>query len=73
MDSYSLQPTWIPFTATVSAEDTLQFSLKLMTSGYMNPGLHFAGYYFVEHSDNLKGTMALSQKLGKTRELNVQI
>ncbi|XP_041757863.1 zona pellucida sperm-binding protein 3-like [Coregonus clupeaformis] len=35
LNSASLQPTWIPFTATVSAEDTLQFSLTLMTSDWL--------------------------------------
>ncbi|XP_029515042.1 zona pellucida sperm-binding protein 3-like isoform X2 [Oncorhynchus nerka] len=34
-DSAPLQPTWIPFSATVSAEDNLQFSLKLMTSDWL--------------------------------------
>ncbi|XP_045569606.1 zona pellucida sperm-binding protein 3-like [Salmo salar] len=46
LDSYSLQPTWIPFTATVSAEDTLQFSLKLMTSDWLyerGSGVYFLG------------------------------
>ncbi|XP_064782788.1 zona pellucida sperm-binding protein 3-like [Oncorhynchus masou masou] len=46
LDSSSLQPTWIPFTATVSAEDTLQFSLTLMTSDWLyerGSGVYFLG------------------------------
>ncbi|XP_036808863.1 zona pellucida sperm-binding protein 3-like [Oncorhynchus mykiss] len=43
-DSAPLQPTWIPFSATVS--DNLQFSLKLMTSDWLyerGSGVYFLG------------------------------
>ncbi|KAM9420942.1 zona pellucida sperm-binding protein 3-like isoform 2-T3 [Salvelinus alpinus] len=46
LNSVSLQSTWIPFTATVSAEDTLQFSLMLMTSDWLyerGSGVYFLG------------------------------
>uniref|UniRef100_A0A4W5N8N0 Zona pellucida sperm-binding protein 3 n=1 Tax=Hucho hucho TaxID=62062 RepID=A0A4W5N8N0_9TELE len=46
LNSAPLQSTWIPFTATVSAEDTLQFSLTLMTSDWLyerGSGVYFLG------------------------------
>ncbi|XP_064865138.1 zona pellucida sperm-binding protein 3-like [Oncorhynchus nerka] len=46
LNSVPLQSTWIPFTATVSAEDTLQFSLMLMTSDWLyerGSGVYFLG------------------------------
>ncbi|XP_010868713.1 zona pellucida sperm-binding protein 3-like isoform X2 [Esox lucius] len=35
LDSDSLHPTWNPFISKVVSEDTLQFSLKLMTSDWL--------------------------------------
>lgn len=31
MDTAGLHPTWVPFTSTVTAEDHIEFNLRLMT------------------------------------------
>uniref|UniRef100_A0A673ZJ10 Zona pellucida sperm-binding protein 3 n=1 Tax=Salmo trutta TaxID=8032 RepID=A0A673ZJ10_SALTR len=58
LDSYSLQPTWIPFTATVSAEDTLQFSLKLMTSDWLYE--RGSGVYFLGDPINIEASVRVA-------------
>ena len=37
LSSSSLTPTWIPFTATQAAVETLDFDLSVMTSGFCAP------------------------------------
>ncbi|XP_020355859.1 zona pellucida sperm-binding protein 3-like [Oncorhynchus kisutch] len=58
LDSSSLQPTWIPFTATVSAEDTLQFSLKLMTSDWLYE--RGSGVYFLGDPINIEASVRVA-------------
>ncbi|KAK6295369.1 hypothetical protein J4Q44_G00345950 [Coregonus suidteri] len=58
LNSASLQSTWIPFTATVSAEDALQFSLMLMTSDWLyEQGL---GVYFMGDPINVEVSVRLA-------------
>uniref|UniRef100_A0A8L0DJT0 Zona pellucida sperm-binding protein 3 n=1 Tax=Oncorhynchus mykiss TaxID=8022 RepID=A0A8L0DJT0_ONCMY len=58
LDSSSLQPTWIPFTATVSAEDTLQFSLKFMTSDWLYE--RGSGVYFLGDPINIEASVRVA-------------
>ncbi|XP_041740876.1 zona pellucida sperm-binding protein 3 [Coregonus clupeaformis] len=58
LDSASLQPTWIPFTAAVSAEDTLQFSLKLMTSDWLYE--RGSGVYFLGDPINMEASVRVA-------------
>ncbi|XP_066553040.1 zona pellucida sperm-binding protein 3-like [Amia ocellicauda] len=37
VSSDALQPTWVPYTSTKSAEDLLDFSLQLMTDDWRSP------------------------------------
>ncbi|XP_066577564.1 zona pellucida sperm-binding protein 3 isoform X2 [Amia ocellicauda] len=37
VSSNALQPTWVPYTSTKSAEDVLDFSLQLMTDDWSSP------------------------------------
>ncbi|XP_055750060.1 zona pellucida sperm-binding protein 3-like isoform X2 [Salvelinus fontinalis] len=58
LDSSPLQPTWIPFTATVPAEDTLQFSLKLMTSDWLYE--RASGVYFLGDPINIEASVRVA-------------
>ncbi|KAM9416184.1 zona pellucida sperm-binding protein 3-like isoform 1-T2 [Salvelinus alpinus] len=58
LDSSPLQPTWIPFTATVPAEDTLQFSLKLMTSDWLYE--RGSGVYFLGDPINIEASVRVA-------------
>ncbi|XP_038827487.1 zona pellucida sperm-binding protein 3-like [Salvelinus namaycush] len=58
LDSSPLQPTWIPFTATVPAEDTLQFSLKLMTSDWLYERV--SGVYFLGDPINIEASVGVA-------------
>ncbi|XP_038827488.1 zona pellucida sperm-binding protein 3-like [Salvelinus namaycush] len=58
LDSSPLQPTWIPFTATVPAEDTLQFSLKLMTSDWLYERV--SGVYFLGDPINIEASVRVA-------------
>ncbi|XP_023831558.1 zona pellucida sperm-binding protein 3-like [Salvelinus sp. IW2-2015] len=57
-DSGPLQPTWIPFSATVSAEDTLQFSLKFMTSDWLYE--RGSGVYFLGDPINIEASVRVA-------------
>ncbi|XP_021467939.2 zona pellucida sperm-binding protein 3 isoform X1 [Oncorhynchus mykiss] len=59
LNSVPLQSTWIPFTATVSAEDTLQFSLMLMTSGCNWLYERGSGVYFLGDPINVEVSVRL--------------
>ncbi|XP_071229663.1 zona pellucida sperm-binding protein 3-like isoform X2 [Salvelinus alpinus] len=58
LDNSPLQPTWIPFTATVPAEDTLQFSLKLMTSDWLYE--RGSGVYFLGDPINIEASVRVA-------------
>uniref|UniRef100_A0A4W5Q7R4 Zona pellucida sperm-binding protein 3 n=1 Tax=Hucho hucho TaxID=62062 RepID=A0A4W5Q7R4_9TELE len=58
LDSSSLQPTWIPFTARVSAEDTLLFSLTLMTSDWLYE--RGSGVYFLGDPINIEASVRVA-------------
>ncbi|XP_055763018.1 zona pellucida sperm-binding protein 3-like isoform X3 [Salvelinus fontinalis] len=62
LNSSPLQPTWIPFTATVPAEDTLQFSLKLMTSDWLYE--RASGVYFLGDPINIEASVRVAHHTG---------
>ncbi|XP_020362934.1 uncharacterized protein LOC109908692 [Oncorhynchus kisutch] len=57
-DSAPIQPTWIPFSATVSAEDNLQFSLTLMTSDWLYE--RGSGVYFLGDPINIEASVRVA-------------
>ncbi|XP_014033300.1 zona pellucida sperm-binding protein 3 isoform X2 [Salmo salar] len=57
-DSAPLQPTWVPFSATVSAEDTLPLSLKLMTSDWLYE--RGSGVYFLGDPINIEASVRVA-------------
>lgn len=63
MSSSSITPTWIPFTSTQSAVETLAFNLRIMSSGY-----HSARHFSLFLSISIDGFMCLFvQMTGSTR------
>lgn len=56
-----LQPTWIPYKSTVSAEETLDFDLKIMNSDWLHGG--GSKVYLLGDPMNIEASVRVSQHL----------
>ncbi|XP_064848507.1 zona pellucida sperm-binding protein 3-like [Oncorhynchus masou masou] len=61
VDSAALAPTWIPFASTVTAEDNLQFSLRLITDDWRSE--RGSNAYFLGETIHLEAAVTMGNHM----------
>ncbi|XP_036069182.1 zona pellucida sperm-binding protein 3 isoform X3 [Oryzias melastigma] len=62
LSSSSLMPTWVPFTSTQAAVETLQFNLRLMTNDWLHE--RGANTFFLGEPINIEASVRVDHHMG---------
>ncbi|NP_001098221.1 ZPC domain containing protein 5 precursor [Oryzias latipes] len=68
LSSSSLVPTWVPFTSTQAAVETLQFNLRLMTNDWLHE--RGANTFFLGEPINIEASVRVDHHMGLRLFLN---